>query len=94
MPSRDDFVGRMIPTGNKEALVSYYCAFGAFLPFVGPLLAIVAIVMGIKGVRLERRHPEVRGGCHAWFGIVAGFFLGLLGLGMTIGIVWGLSSKH
>lgn len=70
MPSPDDFVGRMIPTGNKPALISYYVAFAALIPALGLIAAIVAIVFGVKGVQLERRHPEVRGGLHAWFGIV------------------------
>ncbi len=70
MPSPDDFVGRMIPTGNQPALVAYYVSFGALLPAVGLIAAVVAIIAGVKGVKLERAHPEVRGGLHAWFGIV------------------------
>ena len=44
MPSPDDFVGRMILTGNKPSLIGYYVAFGAWLPFLGPILAIVAAI--------------------------------------------------
>jgi hypothetical protein len=70
MPSPKDFVGVMIPTGNKPALIAYYVAYGALIPCLGLIAAVVAIVYGIKGIRLERRYPEVRGGLHAWFGVV------------------------
>lgn len=87
MPSPNDFVGQMIPSGNKPALIGYYLAFGGFLPFVGPPLGVAAIVFGVKGARLAKRHPEVRGGCHAWFAIVFGAFTSLLGVLTTIGVV-------
>ncbi len=94
VPSPDDFMGRMIPTGNKPSLVGYYAAFAAWLPFLGPIARVVAIVYGVKGVRLARRHPEVRGGCHAWFGIVGGIGLGLLGIAWTIGMIAVLRNLH
>jgi hypothetical protein len=74
VPSPTDFVGTMIPSGNKPALVAYYCGLFSLLPCIGIPLGIVAIVAGIRGIRLERRHPQVRGGLHAWFGLVAGAF--------------------
>ena len=70
MPSPKDFVGTMIPSGNKPALISYYVAYAALLPCLGLIAAVVAIVYGMKGIRLERQYPEVRGGLHAWFGVV------------------------
>ena len=70
MPSPDDFVGRMIPTGNKPALISYYVAYGSLIPCLGVVAAVVAVIYGIKGIHLERRYPEVRGGLHAWFGVI------------------------
>jgi hypothetical protein len=92
VPSSDDFVGRMIPTGNKPSLIGYYAVFAAWVPFLGIAAAVVAVVYGIKGVRLANLHPEVRGGCHAWFGIVGGVLLGLVGLAMTIAIVLAILS--
>jgi len=70
MPSPKDFVGVMIPTGNKPALIAYYVAYGALIPCLGLIAAVIAIVYGIKGIRLDRRYPEVRGGLDAWFGVV------------------------
>jgi hypothetical protein len=29
-------------------------------------------VLGIKGLRYQRQHPEVKGQVHAWIGIVMG----------------------
>jgi len=87
VPSPDDFVGRMIPTGNKPSLIGYYAAFGAWLPVVGPIAMVVAVVYGVKGVALAKRHPQVRGGCHAWFAIVAGIGLGLMGVAATIAVI-------
>jgi hypothetical protein len=84
----------MIPTGNKPSLIGYYCAFGAWIPFLGVPLAVVAIVFGVKGVRLEKRHPGVRGGCHAWFAIVAGAVLGLVGLVATVGLVAAIKASR
>jgi hypothetical protein len=77
----------MIPTGNKPSLIGYYAVFAAWIPVVGIAAMIVAIMFGIKGVRLARQFPQVRGRCHAWFGIVGGFFVGLIGLAMTALIV-------
>jgi hypothetical protein len=76
-------VGRMIPTRNRPALVGYYCAFAACLPYAGPVFAVAAIVLGVMGVRLAQRHPEVRGGLHALFAIVGGIGFGLFSLWIT-----------
>ena len=77
MPSPNDFVGVMIPTGNKPALISYYVALASLLPVLGIAAGIVAVAFGVKGIRLVRRHPEVRGGLHAWFGVLFGGFFAL-----------------
>jgi hypothetical protein len=78
--SPDDFVGVMIPTGNKPALIAYYLGLFSLLPCLGIPMGITAVVLGIKGLRLERRFPAVRGGIHAWVGIVLG---GVFALGWT-----------
>jgi hypothetical protein len=90
MPSPNDFVGTMIPTGNKPGLLAYYLGLFSLIPCLGVVLGIQAIYFGVKGVRLASRHPEVRGGAHAWSGIVMG---GLSELGHLVGIVWLLTQK-
>ncbi len=94
--SPDNVVGFMIPTGNKPSLIAYYCVFGAWIPFLGIVPMILAIVFGIKGVRLARQYPQARGGCHAWFGIVGGVFVGLIGLVASVLIVIAIlaESRH
>ena len=84
MPSPNDLVGIMIPTGNKPALISYYVALASLLPALGIVAGIVAVVFGVKGIRLARRHPEVRGGLHAWFGVLFGGFFALV---WTVGLI-------
>lgn len=75
----------MIPTGNKPALIAYYAAILSLIPLAGIAFGVVAVACGIRGVRLERRHPEVRGGLHAWFGILVG---GLFGLVWLVGLAF------
>jgi hypothetical protein len=80
---------RMVPTGNKPALLGYYAAIASAIPYaaisssaswVGPALSVVAVVLGILGLVRARRHPEARGGGHAWFAIVGGIVLGWVGV--------------
>src|SRR5678815_810267 len=62
---------RMVPTGNKPALLGYYAAIASAIPYsaiardlssVGPVLGAVAVLCGIFGLIRVRRHPEARGG--------------------------------
>jgi hypothetical protein len=92
MPSPDDFVGRMIPTGNKPSLVAYYASIGSLIPLLGIVPGVIAIVFGVKGVRLVRRHPEVRGGIHAWFGLILGGVFTLVWIAALLFIL--VSSKR
>jgi hypothetical protein len=50
----------------------------SFVPCVGIPLALVAIPLGIVGLRRARAHPEVHGSHHGWTAIVLGG-LSLLG---------------
>ena len=92
--SPNDLIGVMIPSGNKPALVAYYCAIGALIPVLGIPLGIVAFVSGLKGLRLEREHPAVRGGLHAWFGILVGAFFTLVWIGLVIWLVVALMTTR
>jgi hypothetical protein len=84
VPPPGGFVGRMVPTGNKPALVGYYFAIASALPTVGVFCVPVAVVCGIVGVRRVRQHPEARGGGHAWFAIIGGLVLGAVGVGISM----------
>jgi len=83
---------RMVPTGNKPALIGYYAAVASVIPYgairnvpaiVGPVLGAVAVVCGILGLIRVRQHPEARGGGHAWFAIVGGIVLGAIGFALS-----------
>jgi hypothetical protein len=62
----------VIPDKNPRALAGYYCGFLALVPVVGIVLAPVAIVLGIMGLRHRLDHPEARGAAHAVIAIVCG----------------------
>jgi hypothetical protein len=85
----DEVVARVIPYRNKPALVGYYLGLFSILgvfPLIGVVgvgLAIAALVLGIKGLRLAADRPEARGRVHAWVAIVCGSLFGLLGLAVN-----------
>jgi len=93
LSSPDDFVGRMVPSGNKPALISYYVALLSLLPALGIVFGVLAVIYGVKGVKLERRHPAVRGGLHAWFGIIFGGFFALVWIVGAVLLVVSLSQS-
>ena len=74
----DNTLGGLIPTKNSNALIAYYLGVFSIIPCFGPLLGIAAFILGLKGLRFAKEHPEAKGKTHAWVGIVAGGFFGLL----------------
>lgn len=64
-----DATGGVIPYKNPHALAAYYTAIGALLI---PGLGIVALILGIKGLRARKAKPIIKGSVHAWIGIVVG----------------------
>jgi hypothetical protein len=84
-----DSTGGVIPYKNPQALIAYYCGIFsliACIPFLFPL-PIVALVLGIKGLRKAKAEPHVKGTVHAWIGIVCGSIFGLIGIIMTVGAI-------
>lgn len=69
-------LSRLIPYKNVPALVSYYCAVFAIIPFAGLFLGLTAFVLGIIGLRIAQKNPECRGKVHAWIGIIGGAIFG------------------
>lgn len=72
---------RMIPVKNTQALIAYYCGIFGLIPCVAPFLGIVALVLGILGLRKVEETGVGRG--HA----IAGIVLGGLELLITAGLV-------
>ncbi|MGA3284706.1 MAG: GYF domain-containing protein [Verrucomicrobiota bacterium] len=66
------------PAKNVRALVAASLGVFSVIPPFGALLGIPALVMGISGLRFQRRNPAAGGKVHAWIGIILG---GLFGFG-------------
>jgi hypothetical protein len=77
--TKDEPLAGMIPYKNPPALVAYYLGLFSLLPGCFPI-GIAAFILGLKGLKNVRQHPEVRGTVHAWIGVIMGGFLALLWL--------------
>ena len=82
--SPSDAISTIIPYRNAAALTAYYLAVFSVIPCVGAILGIAAFLLGLKGLRYARQHPEAKGKVHAWIGIVAG---GIFGLGYSVLVI-------
>ena len=71
---------RVIPLGNRKALLAYYLAVASLLPVLGILLGPVAVTYGIEGLRHARRSPPDGGRAHGWVAIILGSSTTLLNL--------------
>ncbi len=77
----DEGIATFIPYRNASALTAYYLGLFSCFPALGFPLAIVALVLGIRGLRAVRANPSVHGTAHAWIGLICGaigFVLNLL----------------
>jgi hypothetical protein len=81
--SGGEWLARQVPYRNAPALTAYYLGVFGLIPFLGVPLALVAIPLGVVGLRRAREHPEAHGSAHAWTGIVAGA-LSVIGHGALI----------
>lgn len=79
-----DVTGGIIPYKNPQALIGYYCGVFSMIPFLGLPLGIVAIPLGIAGLRRHRAHPVVRGVVHAWVALIFGTISVLLWGGLLV----------
>ena len=72
----DHTLGGLIPYRNASALIAYYLAVFSIIPLVGIFLGIAGFILGLKGVRFAKEHPQAKGKVHAWIGILVGGFFG------------------
>jgi Domain of unknown function (DUF4190) len=84
-----DATGGLIPYKNGMALASYYTGVFSLIPCVGLILAPIALVLGIMGLRYFKKHPTARGQAHAWVGIVLGTLVLLAHLGFFVVVLLG-----
>ena len=84
----NDVVGTLIPYKNGLALGAYYCGVFGLIPILGIILAPIALVLGILGLRYSRRNPKARGAGHAITGIILGSLstVGHIGIGVLAGL--------
>ncbi len=92
--NKGDSTGGVIPYKNPPALIAYYLGLFSLFPLFGLLLAIPAFILGIKGLKLRRENPAVKGSVHAWIGIVMGGLMTLLWGGGLIMIIIGLMAQQ
>jgi hypothetical protein len=86
--SSPDPFASMIPSQNKSGLIAYYLGLFSILPIIGLPMGIVAVVQGVKGNRLAKEHPEVKGGTHAKVGIGCGLIGALFNLAIVLFILY------
>lgn len=60
-----DATGGVIPYKNPHALVAYYCGVFSLIPFIGIVVGIPGIVLGIVGLHYRKVSPHIRGNAHA-----------------------------
>lgn len=85
--SSSDPIATIIPYKNAKALIAYYLGVFSLIPCVGSPLGIAAFFLGLAGLKEAKAHPEAKGKVHAWIGILAGGFFGLV---YTVLIVIGI----
>lgn len=69
-PTSDGTLGGLIPYKNSSALIAYY--LGVFSLACGPLLGLPAFILGLRGLKYYKAHPEAKGKAHAWVGLIMG----------------------
>lgn len=83
-----DSTGGVIPYKNMPALIAYYCGVFSLLPCFP--IGVVGVILGIKGLRLAKERPAVKGQVHAWIGIIVGGLFGTVWLlGTAYLAIWG-----
>jgi len=80
----DDALSALVPYKNIPALIAYYLGVFSAIPCVGLFLGTAALILGIKGLKIAKERPDLKGKVHAWVGILVGGFFGFLYLILTI----------
>lgn len=83
----DEAVATIIPYKNAAALTAYYLGLFSCFPFLGLPMAVIALVLGVKGLKAVHRDARVHGTAHAWIGLVCGTIGLLINLVFVIGLV-------
>jgi hypothetical protein len=84
----DETLGGMIPMKNGAAVAVYYFGVFSVIPFIGIVLGISGLILGVKGLRKANQHPEVKGKAHACVAIICGGFFGVAYLALAAALVY------
>ncbi|MEZ6244034.1 MAG: hypothetical protein R3B57_13440 [Phycisphaerales bacterium] len=97
-PPEGDVTGGLIPYKNGAALASYYVGIGSWAALIlfplGLVAGIIAIVLGVKGLKKHKATPAVHGVAHAWVGIICGSLVSLITLAVVTLIIVGVASGN
>ena len=93
-PSDNSVIDTLVPSHNPKALISYYLGIFSILPIIGLVMGIIAVVLGIQGLKQAKLNPNIRGKTHAWVGIITGGIFGGLWLALTILMLVSILNSH
>jgi hypothetical protein len=88
-----DATGGVIPYKNPKALMSYYLGIFSGFPLIGFPIGIVAVILGIMGLRDRARNPVIKGSVHAGIGIGCGGIFTLFWGAVIVAIIAGILSE-
>ena len=75
----------LIPVGRPvSAIAAGYLALFGILPLIGLPFSIGAIICGVVALKAIREDPQLSGAGRAWFGIIVGGLMTLLGIGVLM----------
>ena len=92
-PTSSDPIASVVPYKNPPALISYYLGLFSIFPVLGLFLGLAALVLGTKGAKMAREHPESKGKVHAGIGIGCGLFGLLLNAVIVVAIAAAVLTK-
>ena len=92
--SIDPSVGGLIPYNNLQAIVALILAGFSVIPMLGVLFALVALPLGIFGLRKTRKDPSYLGKAHSWIAICISGLAILVWGGVLIALVFFMPRKH
>ena len=83
-------LGKVIPFQNPKAVTAYYLGLFSFVPVLGIVLGLAAVILGIQGLLRASQNPAVRGHIHASLGVLLGTVFGLC----NVALVWFVMHAH
>lgn len=90
-----DATGGVIPYKNPCALIAYYVGIASLLSCIIPLpVGIVAVVLGVIGLKKRAENPVIKGSVHAWIGIVLGGITTLFSIFVIIMVIAALANQR